>query len=91
MMNQKQWDLLEEAFDEEEPWWEGLYADENDFKDLNLYDWLECTRIGPSIGMRLELTRHGYETFPVERDSFGWLIGGIRRKGDLSYKTICFG
>ncbi len=33
-----------------------------------------------------ELATHGYHAFPVERDSFGWLIGGIQTlKGVITY------
>ena len=29
---------------------------------------------------------HGYQVFPLERDSFGWLVGGIRtEKGIIAY------
>lgn len=29
---------------------------------------------------------HGYQVFPLERDSFGWLIGGIQtQKGIIAY------
>ena len=32
------------------------------------------------------LRREGYDVFPIERDSFGWLIGGIQTKvGVLVY------
>lgn len=91
MMNQENWEALFKAFDEEEPWWEGNYADENEFEGLNLMDWLECDSRGPDWNMVIEFVRRGYDVFPVENDSFGWLVGGVRRKLDPSGKVITFG
>lgn len=40
----------------------------------------------PHLGNKSFLTRSGYEVFPLERDSFGWLVGGIRTpKGIVSF------
>ena len=91
MMDQEKWTKLFEAFNEEEPFWEDKYADEELFSNLNLYEWLECSGARPSRKMMDEFAFHGYEVFPVERDSFGWLIGGIRRVLDPSGKVITFG
>ena len=91
MMDQTQWDKLFNAFDEEEPFWESKYASENDFDELNLFEWFECDSYGPSARMCKELSLHGYDVFPVEKDSFGWLIGGIRQMLDPSGKVITFG
>ena len=90
MMDQKNWEDLFEAFNEEEPFWTG-YAGEEAFAKLNLYEWLECNGARPSQKMIEECAYHGYDVFPVERDSFGWMIGGIRRKLDPSGKVIMFG
>ena len=88
MMDQKNWETLAKAFQEEEPWWGGRYADESDFEELNLFDWLECDN-SPSWKMRDEFDAHGYGVLCLERDSFSWLIGGVidRKTG----KVITFG
>lgn len=91
MMNQSDWEALVQAFREEEPFWENEYADESEFKNLNLYKWLECDGAQPSERMKKELALHGYDVFPVERDSFGWLIGGIREMLINEKKVITFG
>ena len=32
------------------------------------------------------LREHGYSVFPIERDRFGWLVGGIRtKKGIITF------
>lgn len=91
MMNETRLEKLFQAFQEEEPFWEDNYADEGQFEGLNLYEWLECNGSRPSRRMIDELAFCGYEVFPVERDGFGWLIGGIRRLLDPSGKVITFG
>lgn len=91
MMDQRNWEDLFEAFNEEEPFWEDKYASEEAFDRLNLYKWLECNGTRPSQKMMDECAFHGYDVFPIERDSFGWLIGGIRRVLDPSGKVITFG
>jgi hypothetical protein len=91
MMDQKDWDILQEAFQEEEPFWESKYADESEFEGLNLYKWLECEGVRPSGKMTDEFRAHGYSVYAVERDSFGWLIGGVQRMLDPSGKVITFG
>jgi hypothetical protein len=92
MMSEKDWTTLFNAFEEEEPFWEGGdYAEEHDFPDLNLYNWLECDGGRPSYKTIQEFAAHGYDVFCLERDSFGWLGGGVRRKLDPSGKVITFG
>lgn len=91
MMNDERREKLFNAFQEEEPFWVDNYADENQFEGLNLMEWLECNGARPSREMVLKMSELGYEVFPVEVDSYGWLIGGIRRLLDPSGKVITFG
>ncbi len=91
MMDRKDWETLFEAFQEEEPFWKDKCADESEFNGLHLHKWLECNGACPSGKMKNEFAFHGYDVFCVERDSFGWLIGGVRRHLDPSGKVICFG
>ena len=91
MMSEENWKKLFKAFQEEEPWWEGEYAAEHEFNGLNLYNWLECDGGRPSYKMIQEFAAHGYDVFCLERDSFGWLGGGVRRKLDPSGQVITFG
>ena len=37
-----------------------------------------------------QLSDRGYLVYPVERDGFGWLIGGFRKEKS-AYPTVCFG
>lgn len=48
---------------------------------------LLITKTGGCDWERIEtLASHGYHAFPIERDSFGWLIGGIQTlKGVITY------
>jgi hypothetical protein len=40
----------------------------------------------PNFDNNQILKENGFDVFPVERDSFGWLIGGIRtEKGIITY------
>ena len=94
MMDQKNWEKLFEAFQNENVFEEedGIkYANECDFEDLNLFEWLECGSYGPSMRMKEACARHGYDIFCIERDSFGWLIGGIRQMLIPDRKVITFG
>lgn len=93
MMGQNDWNTLFEAFNEEEPFWENNYADESNsnFKGLNLCKWLECDGNWPSRKMMSAFALHGYDVFPIETDSSGWLIGGVRRMLDPTNKVITFG
>lgn len=91
MMDQNQWKKLHEAFTNEDIWKDGdVFIDDYVF-DLTLFDWLECDSFGPSREMERQLDYHGYNVFKLEGDSFGWLIGGIRRKGINEQRCITFG
>lgn len=99
MMDQEKWKKLEMAFDLNEPWWGGnIYADESEFMnlgnesiDLNLMDWLDCNSKGPSYEMINEFEKNGYKVYPIERDSFGYLIGGVKKINDPRGVVITFG
>lgn len=90
MMNQKKWEILDEAFQTDEKFNEGGYANDYDFEDINLIDWLECDSRGPSWHMIEEFLVNGYRVFAIEQDSFGWLIGGVQKK-EGSKRIITFG
>lgn len=84
MMDQAKWKLLEEAFEkadqfetDESGYWE--WADESQFEGLDLMDWLECDSRGPDYQMWAEFEEKGYTVFAAEKDSFGWLIGAVKR------------
>ena len=90
MMDQKNWDLLRETFDngdnfDEEDW----YIANEGYPPFNLMEWLECSTVRPSFRMMDEFYKHGYDVYPAEKDSFGWLIGVVcDRKTD---RRISFG
>lgn len=52
-----------------------------------LAEWLLITHDGECNWNHIEkLALCGYTVFPVERDSFGWVIGGIStEKGVITY------
>lgn len=91
MMDQKKWELLHEAFKDDKKFDEEGYAYDGDYEGMNLMDWLDCDSVCPDWDTRQDFARHGYDVFPVEKDSFGWLIGGVRRMLDPSGKVITFG
>ena len=88
---------LEELYGEEN----NSYVDEYDmctyFKDTLLYHDVEGLCCGNLItnegGCNWDnihyLRKNGYHVFPGERDSFGWLVGCIRKVGDE--RTVCYG
>lgn len=89
-MDQEKWDLLEQAFKDDSKFNEEGYSHDSEFEGMSLMDWLNCSSVRPDWDMMDEFSDHGYHVFAVERDSFGWLIGGVRRENDFS-RTICFG
>ena len=93
MMNEKNWEDLFQAFKEEEKFNEVGYADESEFENLHLYEWLGCSDgdAKPSRGMLDLFARRGYDVFWVEKDSYGWLIGGVREKLVPWKRVITFG
>lgn len=88
MMDQSKWTKLKEVFENEELFWESNCIDECD-AGINLFDWLDCSSSAPSGKMRIEFLDHGYIVKPVERDSFGWLIGCVQEL--KTGKEIIFG
>lgn len=96
MMDQKRWELLEKAFeeadkfelDEESGYWE--WSHDSEFEGMNLMDWLECNSMRPDYKMWDEFTKHGYTVFAAEKDSFGWLVGAVKRT-DNPKRRIAFG
>ncbi len=91
MMDQKKWKQLFNAFNEEDNFDEEGYANDSEFEDMDLMDWLDCDSRGPSMQMMHEFSLHGYDVFPVEKDSFGWLIGGVRHMLIPNSRIITFG
>lgn len=60
-------------------------------KALEIADELLITSSGqPNYDAITELKQYGYETYAIERDSFGWLVGGIRKIGTLG-PVLAFG
>lgn len=88
---------LEELYNEEN----NYYFDEYDrctyFKDSLLYHDVEglccenlITNGGGCNWDNINILRNsGYRVFPGDRDSFGWLVGCIRKHGDK--RTVCYG
>lgn len=93
MMSEKDWTTLFDAFRDETKFNEEGYADECDFESLHLYKWLECGNgnARPSYSMMDQMARRGYDVFWVEKDSFGWMIGGVREKLVPYKRVITFG
>lgn len=90
MMDQRKWEILDEAFQKDEKFSEEGYANDYDFENIDLMDWLECDSRGPSWDMIDEFLDNGYSVFAIEKDSFGWLIGGVQKK-EGSERIITFG
>ena len=88
MMDQAKWNKLNEAFDTEENWWEPGANNDYDL-GIDLFDWLDCSTSRPSGTMIQEFNNHGYDVECYERDSFGWLVAGVKEK--KSGKVILFG
>ena len=88
---------LEELYNEKD----NYYVDEYDkwayFKDSELYDevtTLCCGKLITNDGAcnwdNINILRNnGYSVFAGDRDSFGWLVGCIRKHDDK--RTVCYG
>ena len=57
MMNEKNWEDLFEAFKDETKFNEEGYADESDFENLNLYEWLGRRPLLPHVQRRAPLAK----------------------------------
>ena len=88
MMDQEKWAKLEETFNDETQEWESGCIDYTTL-DFDIMGWLDCSTRGPSWEMMAEFEKNGYKVVCHERDSFGWLIGGVRQKS--TGKEIIFG
>lgn len=90
---------LEELFNQED----NYIVDEDDgcayFKDSELYKEVNnscCEVLITSNGQcdwgNIAILRNnGYRVFAGEWDSFGWLIGCIRKNDDPLRRTVCYG
>ncbi len=89
MMDQNKWDILEKVFSDETAFdGEGWYSRNDEF-DIDLHRWLDCD-YGPKPSGRMmeEFREHGYKVYPLDKDSFGWLIGCVRH--DKTNRKIAF-
>lgn len=90
MMTEENWKQLEDEFKKNECFDENnWYTANGGYPPFDLMDWLDCSSTRPSWDMVDEYKRRGYRVFPVERDSFGWLIGAV--EDNKSGRRITFG
>lgn len=90
MMDQEKWTLLRETFDNEANFGEeGWYSANEGYPPFDLMEWLECSTVRPSLKMVEIFQDHGYDVYPAERDSFGWLIGVVKDR--TTKRRISFG
>lgn len=90
MMNPERWKELEETFKKDEDFdKDGYYVANNGYPEFDVMDWLECSTTSPSWRMMDIFRNHGYDVYPGEKDSFGWLIGIVEEK--KSGRRIVFG
>ena len=88
---------LEELYNEENNYYIDEYDNNTYFKDSELYDEVTTLCCGELIAYNggcnwdnINILRNsGYRVFPGERDSFGWLVGCIKKHGDK--RIVCYG
>ena len=91
MMTEEKWKQLEQVFRKEDNFNDEGWFDNDGEKRLpfDLMACLDCNSTRPSWDMMDEFRRHGYRVDPVERDSFGWLIGAVQ--DNRTGRRIAFG
>jgi hypothetical protein len=75
-----------ENFDEE-----GYASDTDCPYGVDPYDALVCDNIGVPYEKTLYMGERGYEVVCLDRDSFGWLMGGISKVVDGQRRLLTFG
>jgi len=65
----------------------------DDASDISgdVYDTLVRDNIGVPYSKIAYMDDHGYEVVCLERDSFGWLLGGISKVVDGQRRLLTFG
>lgn len=67
------------------------YADDTKCTDINPYDTLVRDNVGVPASEEVYMEEHGYEVVCLDRDSFGWLLGGISKVVDGKRRLLTFG
>lgn len=67
------------------------YADDTKCTDIDPYDTLVYDNIGVPASKAEYMEDHGYEVVCLDRDSFGWLLGGISKVVDGKRRLLTFG
>lgn len=86
---------LDEFFSDPNNFDEEGYASDVDFDDsdgVSPYSTLVVDNVGVPMGRIQYMSDHGYEVTCLERDSFGWLMGGISKVcSDGKRRMLTFG
>lgn len=84
---------LDEFFSDPENFDEDGYASDADCDDdLDPYGTLVCDNVCVPQSKIVYIREHGgYEVVCLERDSFGWLVGGISKVVDGKRRLLTFG
>lgn len=74
------------GFTEDEKDSSGYIHDSNRSYDAEQYIWAILRECHNSTSlMCTEMRKHGYNSYPTEKDSFGWLVGCVEKNG---YKVL---
>lgn len=67
------------------------YASDVDCDDIDPYGALVCNNMGVPWEKTCYMGDNGFEVVCLERDSFGWLMGGISKVVDGHRRLLTFG
>ena len=83
---------LDEFFSDPDNFDEEGYASDTDCSDdIDPYGTLVCDNIGVPYSKICYMHDRGYEVVCLERDSFGWLLGGISKVVNGRRLLLTFG
>ena len=70
---------------------EGYARDTECGDDIDVYGALVCDNVCVPYSKQCYMRDRGYEVVCLERDSFGWLMGGISKVVDGKRRLLTFG
>lgn len=83
---------LNEFFSDSDNFDEEGYASDVDCNDdVDPYGVLVCNNMGVPLEKTCYMDDHGFDVVCLERDSFGWLLGGISKVVDGQRRLLTFG